>query len=408
MRGSRTETCSMKEAKRRLVDASNESKMYKRSKADSFIEAILSSSAHGIENALVSMELDTLDTISRRVNELQRIVDVTRKRRKKEDIASRRGVPSCSRQGDPPHTTPALTTSQAIPTEALRRLMFSGFFAPAELGKVLLLVSKSFVCNLGPETVWDLLFQLRWPKLYERLPKSTEYNTLFRRLSRGERIESNFVFETPLKSPALLENQLVFFVSIRDANDTDVFSHVLDDHRRGMLLNNGIVSFPLDRLILVYKTGAHSNARQGECGLASPYAAWKVYLHCVRLDTGQSCCLHEASEIEHIFHTNSQAMVRMGSKRKVLTTTTKGKLLEDRIDCFEKTRNTAYMGIFLETSMRSSSNLYHSLYLQFKKRTLYGDGSGEGYKCSYFDPLKECLSHGVTLLHLLEALDLWV
>jgi hypothetical protein len=215
------------------------------------------------------------------------------------------------------------------------------------------------------------------------------------------------VFETPPKSPALLENQLVFFVSIRDANGKEVFSHVLNDHRRGMLLNNGIVSFPLDRLILVHKTGAHSNARQ-DGGLASPCEAWKACLHCIRLDAGQSCCLHEASEIEHIFHTNSQAMVRMGSKKKVLTTTTKSKALEDRMDCFEKTRNTAHMGIFLETSMRSSANLYHTLYLQFKKRTLSGDGSGEGYKCSYFDSLKESLSHGVTLLHLLEASDLWI
>jgi hypothetical protein len=175
-----------------------------------------------------------------------------------------------------------------------------------------------------------------------------------------------------------------------------------------MLLNDGIVSFPLDsRLILVHKTGAHSNARQ-DGGLASRHEAWKVCLHCVRLDTGQSCCLHEASEIEHIFHTNSQAMVRMGSKKKVLTTTTKGKALEDRMDCFEKTRNAAHMGAFLETSMRSSANLCHTLYLQFKKRTLSGDGSGEGCKCSYFDPLKESLSHGVTILHLLEASDMWI
>ena len=402
----------MKDAKRRLVNTSNEIKIYKRSKGGSFSEAILSSSADEIETELVSIDLDILDSISRRVDEIQRIVNATRTRRNKEDIASRQdNLILCSRQHDPPHTTSGMSTSQAIPTEALRRLMFSGFFAPAELGKFLLLVSKSFVRNIGSEIVWDYLFQRRWPELYVRLPNATisaKGRTLFHRLCQGQRVENNYVFETPLKSPALLENQLVFLMSIRNANDTEVYSHVLDDHRRGMLLNNGIVSFPLDRLIMVYKTGAHSNACQDERGLASPYEAWKVYLHCVRLDTGQSCCLHEASEIERVFHTNSQATVRMGSKKKLLTTTTKGKLLEDRIDCFEKTRNTAYMGIFLETSMRSSSNLYHTLYLQFKKRTLCGDGSGEGYKSSYFNPLKESLSHGVTLLHLLEALDLWV
>lgn len=390
----------MKKAKRRLVDASNQDKRYERSKADSLIEVILRSSAPEIENELVSMELDTLDSISRRLDELQRIVNATRKRRKKEDTASRQDtLISCSRQGDPPHTTSALTTSEAIPTETLRRLMFSGFFAPAELGKFLLLVSKSFVRNLGPDIVWDTLFQLRWPKLYERLPKSTisakGYTTIFHRLSQGEPIKSNDVFETPLKSPALQENQLVFFVGIRDANDKKVISLVLDDHMRGKLLNNGRVSLPLTRPILPHE-------------LSVTMEVLKLYVHCVRLDTGQSCCLHQTSRARYI-HNSSPPIVQFLSKKRVLTTTTtKGKQLEDRIDCFEMTRNNAYMGIFLEISMPSSGNLHHTVDLQFKKITVDGYGSRLECSCYDFDPLRECFSHGVTLLHLLEALDLWV
>jgi hypothetical protein len=153
--------------------------MYERFEADSVIEAILSSSAHEIENGLVSMELDTLDSISRRLDELRRIVNATRKRRQKEDIASQQdNLISCSRQGDPPHTTSALTISQAIPTEALRRLMCSGFFAPTELGKVLLLVSKYFIRDLGPEIVWDCLFQLRFPSCTTGYPSPRQRGIL--------------------------------------------------------------------------------------------------------------------------------------------------------------------------------------------------------------------------------------
>jgi hypothetical protein len=382
----------------------------------SVIYSILNSSPNAFEKELASVtELETLELIQRRADELQRVLEATRQRLQTTTVR-KNNVPACHSEASeayiyPTKTQSALTTStssttraSSMPIEVLRRVTLSGFFTPRELGRLLLWISKSFIKNLGPEIVWDCLFQARWPKMYERLSlhliQSQGHARLFRQLSAGEREASILAcYEIPLPPCRLLENQLVFFVFLKDASGNELFSHILDDQRRHKLLKYGRVKFSLEH----------------ERYAADPaeYEKWQTYIHCVRLDTGQSCCLHETLRVKH-----RVKEARMEPKHMELAMTERGKLLADRIDCYQRTRNSSFVGIRLVAAMLydedtvtpfSSSKVLHTLQLDFLKRVFCVDPWRKGGdSSSTFITSVECSSHGVTLLHLLEALDSWV
>jgi hypothetical protein len=377
----------------------------------SVIYSILSSPPHAFEKELGTVtDLDTLALIQRRVDELQRVLQATQQRLQ---TTARKNVPIrhslAPGESHPTKTQSALTSSSSLPSssmpiEVLRRVTLSGFFTPRELGRLLLWISKSFITNLGPEIIWDCLFQARWPKMYERLSlhliQSQGHERLFRQLSAGEQQRDEhkiLAYDVPVPSSVLLENQLVFFVFLKDASGNELFSHILDDQRRHKLLKYGKVKFPLENELL-----------------AGPveYQNWQTFIHCVRLDTGQSCCLHKTSHVKH-----RSKEVRMEPTHMELAMTDRGKLLADRIDCYQRTRNSSYVGIRLVAAMLhddnpdspSSHKVFHTLQLDFLKRVFCVDPwrKGGDYACTFISSVERS-SHGVTLLHFLEALDLWV
>ena len=395
----------MNAAKRRRPDTGEDDEKSKSSGTanSSVIYSILSSPPHAFEKELASVtELDTLELIQRRVDELQGVLATTRQHLQ---TTSRKHVPAPHSEIPEAHPTKIqsaltpTTRASSMPIEVLRRVTLSGFFSPRELGRLLLWISKSFIKNLGSAIVWDCLFQARWPKMYERLSlhliQSQGHERLFRQLSAGEREKYISAHEIPLPTSVLLENQLVFFVFLKDASGNELFSHILDDQRRHKLLKYGKVKFSLENEL---------NAGPAE------YERWQTCIHCVRLDTGQSCCLHETLSVKH-----RVKEARMEPKHMELAMTDRGKVLADRVDCYQRTRNSSYVGVRLVVAMLhdenpdSSSKAIHTLQLDFLKRVFCVDPWRKGGdSSSTFISSVERSSHGVTLLHLLEALDLWV
>jgi hypothetical protein len=395
----------MNAAKRQrpVADEDDEKRKISETANSSVIYSILSSPPHAFEKELASVtELDTLELIQRRVAELQRVLETTRQRLQTTD---RRNVPARHSEKPEAHPTKiksaltSTTCASSMPIEVLRRVALSGFFTPRELGRLLLWISKSFIKNLGPEIVWDCLFQARWPKMYERLSlqliQSQGHKRLFQQLSAGEREESISAYEIRLPPSVLVENQLVFFVFLKDKSGNELFSHILDDQRRHKLLKYGKVKFTLEHEL-------HAGPAE--------YEKWQTYIHCIRLDTGQSCCLHETLRVKH-----RVKEARMEPKLMELATTDRGKILANRIDCYQRTRNSSFVGLRLVAAMLhdenpdSSSKVFHTLQLDFLKRVFCVDRWRKGGdSSSTFISSVERSSHGVTLLHLLESLDLWV
>lgn len=202
----------------------------------------------------------------------------------------------------------------------LRALVHSGFLTEQDLGRFLLLVSKSFVQTLGTEWVWKQLCNTRWRRQDEQeliqriIPNSQNNNSnsnshniyygyrwLFHHIHKPQTLEDpqpRFVstLENVLPLQVLSDENTVFCITIRKRNrdqDSDntsnniLLTRMFHLHDFEEKLENPI---PFS---IRYK-GEEQELKYFSRGTAPLMAT----LHCIRMDTKQCICLLQSEELK--------------------------------------------------------------------------------------------------------------
>ena len=218
-----------------------------------------------------------------------------------------------------------------MPIEVLRQVAQSDYLSLKELGRFLLLVSKSFMDELGRELVWKILCCKEWKntsKIPRNLIEVRGYHWLFQQrvndrgglLLDGKRqvprpFSSGLNHHGLLFAQNLSPDTLVLLTSIwRGSKEVaslaftaDPLSTLVATGELNVRLENPISlgEFPVSENGVIDMTGGFST---------DEFDDWRATIHCVRLDEFKCCCIHETSscawgEYDYIVDPSSQSSI---------------------------------------------------------------------------------------------------
>lgn len=257
-----------------------------------------------------------------------------------------------------------------IPAEVLRLITLTGYLTHEELGKLLLLTSRSFASSLGEDFCWEMICRCKWSNT-GRIPASfirhqnRGYQGFFHQMSQGEIME-----DRPRLGPPLLTlDHLVVLLSIRDGNDSEVYSVILSPHVVEKLVRDGTVTIDLEEPVLAAECSLENNDMFLDHLLpAEKCRNWMASVDFLRLDTHQSCCLHDSCDVEWEYEEDDEydrhtftgqddryGQLEFAPQLDRLELTDEGRLLERRIqlgDFFKDgLEGTGYQGFRVHVSL---------------------------------------------------------
>jgi hypothetical protein len=305
----------------------------------------------GMVNPDSGLELDQMDDMA-----IKECTDLT------QEISLSEGLSSHD------HMQPV--AEPVIPAEILRLLTLTGFLATEELGKLLLLTSRSFASSLGDDFCWEMICRCKWSNT-GRIPASfiqhqdRGYQWYFHQMSQGEIMEDR----PCLGPPSLTLDHLVVLLSIRDGNDSEVYSEILSPHVVEKLVRDGTVTIDLEEPVLAAECSLENNGLFPEHLLpAEKCRNWMASVDFLRLDTHQSCCLHDSCDVEWEYEEDDEydrhtftgqddryGQLEFAPQLDRLELTDEGRLLERRIqlgDFFKDgLEGTGYQGFRVHVSL---------------------------------------------------------
>ena len=328
-----------------------------------------------------------------------------------------------------------------LSTEILRQLARLGLLTAPELGRLLLLVSKVFCENLGPDFCWRALCSARFSSTttvtqqllpFEQLWQVRDYHWLFRQLDekRVPPVESPPVVWPPLPEPRLQPHQLHLLVNIYNEKGSQIVGEVLRDTNIADLLRTGETCVDLQTPIdLLGSYSLTENGRIENMPKEEDFQAYSGLVHGLRLDTYQCACLHETHEIcwdaQHVFpppspspsdqivdqvHNPDMAVLYLGPKSHVQLAS-QGKDLETRIARGEHPAGgfdvvVALVLRAIPISEKDDTSTGRRVQLQFHQLQLqvWGNYSERLY---IYNSQEENAKHAVTLLHIIDELWGW-
>jgi hypothetical protein len=183
----------------------------------------------------------------------------------------------------------------AIPTEVLRQIKCSDFLATEELGRFLLLVSKSITKDLGGnEPVWYDICRSRWKNsllVPKSLIQARGYQWLFQQ--RYQRLAMRLT--SPLKAlspPSLQPENLQLLISIH-VGPKEISSEILSGEALHQLLQTGEVDWSL--AIPIKLQDQLVSKKRLQKPRTTDFHKWVATIHAIRLDTNRCCLLHQST-----------------------------------------------------------------------------------------------------------------
>mmetsp|Transcript_1833 Transcript_1833/g.4164 ORF Transcript_1833/g.4164 Transcript_1833/m.4164 type:complete len:405 (+) Transcript_1833:1466-2680(+) len=329
--------------------------------------------------------------------------------------------------------------------KVLDLVCLSGFSTVQECGRLLLLVSRSMLHCFGENHAWEVLCSQQWRNTFsipESIIKQRGYKWIFRQLS-GEK------FQWPISEPSLTFETITLLISIRDSDDKEVVSVALKKEQLKKFLTKGELNITLgDDKVSV---GKFPISEDGELdSVVQQVSKWTASIllfrtdkaECAHVHHTQSCCWGEYDymddpNIEDEYQEEKVTMEKVGWSNTVTTVprpkvdpkippvevdmgylefastglgmTRRGMVLEDRIRTCSA--DDPYVCIKMEPTLichtqdycessKSVDLVSTELRLDIWKQ--YASGAAELYHSG-----NETKKHGVTLLHLLDALQDW-
>ena len=194
------------------------------------------------------------------------------------------------------HITPESMVDTVMPAEMLRLLVITGFLSAEELGRLLLLTSRAFVAQLGEEFCWEMICKCKWNNA-SRVPPSflqnRGYHWFFTQMSQGEITEDR----PGLAEPTLQPENLKILISVRDQSNLEVYADILDPSAVEEWIQKGTVTIPFEEPIVIGQlTKGQINT---DPYLMDPCRSWSASVDLLRLDTNQSCCIHDSDDVDY-------------------------------------------------------------------------------------------------------------
>jgi hypothetical protein len=199
------------------------------------------------------------------------------------------------------------STSRNIPTEVLRQITQSGFLTSEELGRLLLVSSKSFIRNVGEEDVWQTICKTRW-RHTSQLPRSffsRGFKSYFRQMSAERPLvyheDKKISHEAdPAPSTSLKIENFLLAVSIRNKSG-EIYSKVLkgDELTNFLFKRDGHQKFDFEddcpiELGRIPANGCRFTHKSIDA--ADLLQHWSATVHVIRFDTNMCCCIYKATK----------------------------------------------------------------------------------------------------------------
>ena len=311
-----------------------------------------------------------------------------------------------------------------IPTEVIRQVSSSNFLRPEELGRFLLITSKSISNDLGGSpAVWRELCHCKWRNsiyIPQVVIEKRGYQWIFQqRLKLLAKQRSEF---PELPKPKLQPEALEFWVSINNERK-ELVSEVLKGPKLEQLLKTGEVDWTLSEPVPICDSPSEVSVTD-----VSQFSKLSATIHAVRLDTCQCSCIHQTTSREWWGWQRNQVYTTLNKDNNLplgclgfrssyigLAVTDNGEALARRMakvddpgGRFED--SDPYEGFNFEVTLLcveskglndgSKKSLVTRLKISAKK--FFKSGQHK-----VFDSRKEVKTHGVSLLHLLEELYGW-
>jgi hypothetical protein len=283
----------------------------------------------------------------------------------------------------------------------------SDYLTAGDLGRLLLLTSKSFISDLGEDFVYSKLCRKRWRNSASipYLAKVRGYPWVYQKLSQGPEQPKQRAWPA-LPAPTLTPESMMLLVNIR-VGQNEVLSDTVRGDSLKELLQCGQVHIPLDDPILIEDYPIdhvpQSNQPSAEC------EGWNATIHAVRLDNHTCCCVHRSTDVLEGLDKNKNRNVHFLPELCGLELTEEGRAFEARIREYDRfVHNLPSDGIYITASVVSSSfpcptdrSKVRIAFTKIKIEILemYDLLGGDVYDSGVLSK-----THGVTALHLLDKL----
>ena len=248
----------------------------------------------------------------------------------------------------------------SIPTEVLRQLIRSSFLEPVDLGRLLLRTSKSIKDVIGNEYMYYHLCRNRWKntkKIPASVTKARGHDWLFKNLNKGlvkTRPQREYQWPT-LAPPKLTPSNLVLLLNVWNGKQ-EVVSEALKTDSLSELFRTGKVVAELEQPIVVGEFTMENNVIKHT---PTEFDNWNATMQLVRLDTNQSCCVHESSDTWWYYDgdlTKKVGNLHLSPDLTGLELNENGKALECRIREHDRMMDhQSFEGIYFEATMICST-----------------------------------------------------
>jgi hypothetical protein len=361
-----------------------------------------------------SVDDHTLDLVETRLKELLQSVKITQEMRRKRTVRQADKEMKQAMINSPFRDGAAFqddtdVDSTPIPTRVLRQLTMSGFLSAGDLGRLLLLTSKSLLIDLGEEFTYYYLCRNRWRNSMSipSIVKDKGYTWLYKRLSEGLQ-KTNSRTWGAIQQPTLSVDNLELMVNVHDGAN-EKLSEVLRGESLGELFRCGRTYVSLTKPVLIGDFPIENGF------IKSPtvdFENWSATMHAVRLDKKSCRCVHQSSDVWWFFKGDPENLagnLHFSPELVGLELTDEGKELESRIREFDRVMNNQpFEGIYFEATVISSfsrcptdpnKTRFSFSKLKVEIWSIY-EYAGDVYHSE-----SESKTHGVTALHLLDKLE---
>jgi hypothetical protein len=378
----------------------------------SAVDNLLNIHPHKLLHDATSLDDQVLDSLESRLKSLLRSIDTIKhvrratKIQKDEDKKDQTSLTLLN-----VHKTTSqdetILHSAPIHTQVLRQLMISDYLTAGDLGRLLLLTSKSFISDLGEDFVYFQLCWKRWRNSASipSLAKVRGHPWVYQRLSQDREKPKKRVWPA-LPEPTLTPESMMLLVNVRDGKK-EVLSETVRGDRLKELLHCGQVYIPLEDPILIedYPIDHVPQSNQP----SAEFEGWNATMHAVRLDNHTCCCVHRSTDVLEGLDKNKNWNLQFLPELSGLELTDEGKDFEAHIREYDRSvHNLPSEGIYLTASAvssnfpcptdRSKVRIAFTI-LKIEILEMYDFLGGDVY-----DSGIQSKTHGVTALHLLDKL----
>ena len=337
-----------------------------------------------------------------------------------------------------PSTTREVASDLPIPLEVLILTADSGFLNNQEIGRLLLLSSRTIKDQVGSSFTWNCLCGSKFPLLLQsqalrpRTIFSAEW--IFREFSTvlAQR-DSTSVPWPPLSPPKLhIEDLIIVMQWYNSKTDSNPHTTLEWTSEQTMeFLQDGQVTIPIPNDDPTVATSHQTPWTVNIKKLQYVY----VKVHCVRKDTRQCCCIHETGEYTWDVAPHTRAIHRalsvghlfLGPKVPILLENS-GKDLETRLARADRDPGGFELLVIAKASQRWPSNKdspttqTSCLEIPASSSSTVSESSNDFWQVKevtfqwwanysdqifVYESLGQSRKHGVTMLHILDELEGW-